>query len=48
MEDKMQRFIERLSNEIVGNQVENLYNNEAQRENLRLYLIRNDQEHYVN
>lgn len=39
MEDKIQRFIERLSNEIVGNQVENLYNNEAQRENLRLYLM---------
>lgn len=39
MEDKIQRFIERLSNEIVGIQVENLYNNEAQRENLRLYLM---------
>lgn len=39
MEDKIQRFIERLSNEKVGNYVENLYNNEAQRENLRLYLM---------
>ena len=38
MEKKIDAFIERLSAEQVGNLVENIYENEAQRENLRLYL----------
>ena len=38
MEKKINAFIERLSVEQVGNLVENIYENEAQRENLRLYL----------
>ena len=38
MEKKIDEFIERLSAEQVGNLVENIYENEAQRENLRLYL----------
>ena len=38
MEKKIDEFIERLSDEQVGNLVENIYENEAQRENLRLYL----------
>lgn len=38
MEKKIDEFIERLSAEQVGNLVENIYENEAQSENLRLYL----------
>ena len=38
MEKKIDAFIERLSAEQVRNLAENIYENEAQRENLRLYL----------
>ena len=38
MEQRIQKFIERLSCEEVGNLVENMYRNDAQRDNLRLYL----------